>query len=206
MRTLFSVVAVTLSIGFVLSTSFAAEPVVGLPCENCEIVFQGMPDLILSESRIAPVNEPGEKMRIKGIVRDLAGKPVAGVIVYAYHTDARGIYPADANGVRHGRLRGWARSDAQGYYSFDTIRPAGYPNTTIPQHVHMHVIEPGRCTYYIDDIMFKDDPRLTSEIERQYSFDRGGNGCVLPTKDSSGTWVAIRDIVLGKNINGYPQR
>lgn len=145
-------------------------------------------------------------MRIEGTVRDLSGKPVGGIIVYAYHTDSRGLYPAAANEVRHGRLRGWARTDSSGFYRFETIRPAGYPNSTIPQHVHMHVIEPGRCTYYIDDIMFKDDVRLTSAIKKQFDYERGGNGFVMPARDSTGTWIAVRDIVLGKNINGYPSR
>ena len=206
MKILLSVMATILAICFATTTTIAAEPIVGLPCENCELVFQGMPDSISSTSRIVPLNEPGEKMRIEGIVRDLSGKPVSGIIVYAYHTDSRGLYPTDSTSVRHGKLRGWAKSDAKGYYRFDTIRPAGYPNSTIPQHVHMHVIEPGRCTYYIDDIMFKDDPRLTAAIEKQFDFERGGNGFVKPTKDGSGTWIAVRDIVLGKSISGYPPR
>lgn len=206
MKIVLAITATILAICFATTVTIAGEPIVGLPCENCELVFLGMPDSIQSISRIAPLNEPGEKMRIEGIVRDSSGKPVSGIIIYAYHTDSKGIYPTDSNSVRHGKLRGWAKSDAKGQYHFDTIRPAGYPNSTTPQHVHMHVIEPGRCTYYIDDIMFKDDPRLTAEIEQRFDFARGGNGFVKPTKDQSGTWIAVRDIVLGENINGYPQR
>jgi len=132
------------------AASRALEPVVGLPCENCELVFKGMPAVaaLTSASRIAPAKEPGQPMRIVGRTLDAAGKPVAGVIVYAYHTNDRGFYPTDDRppGQRaiHGRLRGWAISDNEGRYQFDTVRPAGYPDTDIPSHVHMHVIEVGR--------------------------------------------------------------
>ena len=149
------------------AATLAREPVVGLPCEGCEEVFEGLPATLASSARIAPPDEPGQPLRIEGTVRDRSGRPAAGVIVYAYHTDSRGIYPERGAARPHGRLRGWAKTEAKGRYRFDTIRPAGYSDTDIPQHVHMHVIEVGRCTYYIDDILFEDDPRLTPEQKRQ---------------------------------------
>lgn len=170
------------------------EPVIGGPCEGCEWVYDGMPAGLDWSGRIAPVGEPGTPMRIDGVVKDRAGKPAAGIIVYAYQTDAGGLYPSGSN--RHGRLKGWVRTDANGRYRFDTIRPGGYPNTTIPQHVHMHVIEPGRGTYYIDDIVFTDDPRLTPEQRRSHVTGRGGNGVVTPMRDASGRLLVTRDIVL----------
>lgn len=190
----------------------ALEPVVGLPCENCDLVFKGMPErsALTSVARIAPANEPGERLRIVGRTLDADGKAVAGVIVYAYHTDDRGLYPRDdrppAERARHGRLRGWAISDKEGRYQFDTIRPAGYPDSDIPSHIHMHVIEVGRCTYWINDINFLDDPRLTAEQRRPSLGGRGGPGLAKPTRDAAGLWHVTRDIVLGKGINGYPAR
>lgn len=178
------------------------EPVIGGPCENCEMVFDEMPDSLSWSSRIAPSGEPGEPLRIDGVVRDRAGRPVEGVIVYAYHTDNRGYYPRGVN--QHGRLRGWARSDEQGRYRFDTIRPAGYPGTDLPQHIHMHLIEPGRGTYWIGDINFDDDPRMTDELRRAHATNRGGNGLSDPVRGRDGTWRVTRDIVLGENIANYP--
>lgn len=180
------------------------EPVIGGPCDGCESVFEGLPYGSLDSSgRIAPSDERGEAMRIRGVVRDQQKRPVAGVIVYAYQTDASGIYPPST--TRHGRLRGWVRSDAEGRYQFDTIRPGGYPNTTIPQHVHLHVIEPGRATYYIDEMVFSDDPRLTPEQRRQLVTGRGGPGLVTPVRDPAGVWNVTRDIVLGQNVPNYPR-
>jgi protocatechuate 3,4-dioxygenase beta subunit len=186
------------------------EPVVGLPCEGCEAVFDGLPVTLAATARIAPPEEPGQAMRIVGTVFAKDGHSAPGVIVYAYHTNSRGIYPTaersgDKPGSRHGRLRGWAKTDGNGRYRFDTIRPAGYPDSDLPAHVHMHVIEVGRCTYWIDDIMFDDDPRLTAEKRRQFTNGRGGTGFALPHKDGDGNWTVTRDIFLGTAIPGYPE-
>ena len=185
------------------------EPIVGLPCEGCEAVFQGLPDTLQSRARIAPVDEPGQPMRIEGTVVDRRGRPVSGVIVYAYHTNAQGVYPTDERfrgqaAFRHGRLRAWVQTDERGRYTFDTIRPGGYPNTDLPEHVHMHVLEVGRCTYYIDDIMFEDDPRLTPAMLVRLTLGRGGSGVARPQRDAAGVQVVTRDIVLGERIPGYP--
>lgn len=189
------------------NASGAREQVLG-PCEGCEAVFDGLPEALSWHSRIAPQNEPGEPLTIEGTVRDRQGRAAAGVVVYAYQTNAGGIYPPDDGargraGRRHGRLRAWARTDARGRYRFDTIRPASYPNTDIPQHVHMHVIEAGCCTYYIDDIVFDDDPHLTPRARRQMTSGRGGSGLVIPRRNAAG-WVVTRDIVLGEAIPDYP--
>ena len=188
----------------------SVAPVVGLPCEGCEAVFTGMPEKLESAARIAPRGEAGETMIITGRVLDSAGKPRAHVIVYAYHTDASGIYPPPAKSLgaaadRHGRLRGWAVTDRDGRYSFTTIRPASYPGRRIPAHVHMHVIEPGCATYYIDELVFTDDPLLTPAERGQHQENRAGSGITAPRWDkASGTWRVRRDINLGLNIPGHP--
>lgn len=184
------------------------EPIVGLPCEGCEAVFVGTPKVLSSRSRIAPADEPGEPMHLTGGVVDRKGAPKAGVIVYAYQTNAQGIYPMANPSLpgwagRHGRLRAWARTDAQGRYSFDTVRPGSYPEGGIPQHIHLHIIEPGRATYYIDDVMFTDDPLLTPRSKEALVTGRGGAGVVTPAR-RDGVWWVQRDIVLGHAIPGYP--
>ena len=184
------------------------EPIVGLPCEGCEAVFQGRPKTLSFMSRIAPPDEPGSPLRIEGVVRHPNGRPAPGIIVYAYQTDAQGIYPPPLEpqgraSKRHGKLRGWVKTDAGGRYRFETIRPGSYPGTQIPQHIHMHVIESDRCTYYIDDVAFTDDPHLTSKQLRQMTRGRGGPGVATPKQDSDGVWLVTRDISLGEKIPGY---
>lgn len=200
-----------LGLGLVLAAVVAQsrhEPIVGGPCEGCDAVFQGQPREFGSSVRIAPSAEPGEPLVLEGVVRDSRGRPAPGILVYAYHTDATGVYPPDGrfrgrSAFHHGRLRAWARTDAAGRYRFATIRPGGYPGTDEPEHIHLHVIEPGRCTYYIDDVQFEDDARLTAR-HRQRLEGRGGSGLTSPQKDGTGTWRVTRDIVLGQNIPGYP--
>lgn len=190
--------------GAVLATglalpAFAArrEPVLGGACEGCDWVFDGQPTALPPRARIAPEGEPGAAMTIEGKVTTARGKPAPGVIVYAYHTDQGGLYPPGDN--RHGRLRAWVRTDAGGNYRFDTIRPGAYPSRDVAEHVHMHVIEPGLGTYYVDNLEFEDDPLNP----RRRGPERGGNGLMLPVR-RDGVWQVRRDILLGRNIPGYP--
>ncbi|MBB2486183.1 hypothetical protein H5407_13250 [Mitsuaria sp. WAJ17] len=184
------------------------EPVVGLPCEGCEAVFFGMPAQLGARARIAPASEPGAPMVVTGRVLNRKGQAQAGVILYAYQTDSRGVYPElagilDVETRRQGRLRGWVKTNASGRYTFDTIRPGSYPGEDVPEHIHFHVIEPGCATYYIDDIMFADDPKLTPRQVQRIARNRGGNGISLPVRQD-GVWQVQRDIHLGRNIPGDP--
>ena len=194
------------------TSAHSREPIVGLPCEGCDAIFVGMPPIesMPSSARIAPESEPGQALIVRGVVRDSSGTPIPGVVLYAYQTNDDGLYPPDpalrgSPAASHGRLRAWARTNERGEYEFVTIRPGGYPGRTDPQHVHLHVLEPDRCTYYIDDVVFTDDPRLT-QAERRARSDRGGSGITSPTNDAEGRWRVTRDITLGANIPGYPAR
>lgn len=183
-----------------LQSASAQEPVVGGPCQGCELVFVDMPEELKTNSSIAPISEKGEALELKGTVYKPDGNPAGGIIVYAYQTDANGRYPKGS--TAHGSLRGWALSDQKGQYSFKTIRPKAYPGRDIPQHIHLHVIEPGKATYYIDDVTFDDDPLLTSE-HRQNKNCRGGCGESHPERDEQGVWQVRRDITLGESIPNY---
>jgi protocatechuate 3,4-dioxygenase beta subunit len=180
---------------------------IGGYCEGCEAIYGGMPSQLNWESRIAPATEPGEPFEASGVIYQPDGKtPAPGVILYAYHTNAKGIYPPapDATGDarRHGRLRGWIKTNAKGEYKFHTIRPASYPGRNIPAHIHLIVKEPDKNEYYIDDFEFDDDPMLTPQ-ERARRRNGGGSGIVRLNKNSDGVWLARRDIVLGLHVPDY---
>jgi hypothetical protein len=190
--------ALSLGMASTPALSDSREPVIGGPCEGCDWVYDDLPSKLASNARIAPKNEPGVPLVIDGVVKDLRGAPRANVIVYAYHTNAASIYPPARN--RHGTLKGWALTDASGRYRFDSIRPAAYPGRSIPEHVHMHVIEPGAGTYYLDELRFLDDTLLTAA--NRDTTQRAGSGLVMPVL-RDGVWQARRDIELGRNIPGY---
>ena len=168
----------------------------------------GLPAHPPTTAVLAPEGERGEPLRLSGRVLDAAGRPRAGVIVYAHQTDRGGAYPGERSsrdpGIRrHGRLRAWATSDSEGRYTFLTIRPGSYPGTTMPQHIHLYVIEPCCALYYIDDVLFRDDPHLTPAVAVKADQGRGGSGIVTPQRAGNG-WLAQRDITLGRNVPGYP--
>ena len=106
---------------------------------------------------------------------------------------SRGRGPTEA-GRRHGLLRGWVRTGRDGRYSFDTIKPAPYPNERIPAHVHLTVLEPGRRPYWIDDIVFDGEFGVTPDYRRARE-DRGGSGIVRLLREN-GRLVARRNIIL----------
>ena len=131
------------------------------------------PANIPADSRIAPEGEPGTPLLINGTVYGPDGiTPVVGAVVYAYHTDIHGAYRPDRRHDAPPRLRGWARTDENGHYSFRTIRPAAYPNRNIPAHVHFHVWGPGVPRQFVDGVHFADDPLVSAE-ERAESAARG---------------------------------
>lgn len=166
-----------------------------------------MPERLGSSTRLAGPDEKGEPLRIEGTIFQSDGKtPAAGIVLYVYQTDHTGRYTPGPNQVharRHGHLRGWIQSDEQGRYEFHTIRPASYPNSTNPQHIHPIIYEPKANRYYwIDEYLFTDDPLLTQQ-EKHRQPKRGGGGVISPKRDSQGVWTAKRDIVLGQNVPNY---
>ena len=169
-------------------------------CEGCEAIREHSFDNLSWSTRIPPAGEPGDPMVLTGVVYQTDGKtPAPGVIVYAYHTNTGGVYPTRGDeqgwGRRHGYLRGWVKTNEKGEYRFETIRPGGYPGRTDPAHIHMIVKEPARQEYWIDEVVFEDDPRVTDRY-RTAQQNRGGNGIIRLSRDQSGGWSGRRDIVL----------
>lgn len=172
-------------------------------CEGCEAVAERDASTLPSILSLAGPAEPGERLRLSGRVLAVDGRtPVEGVVIYAHHTNSDGLY---ANGTsettwsrRHGRLRGWVRSDAQGRYAFETIKPAPYPDRTMPAHVHLFIQEPGLRPYYIDDVVFDGEFRVDADYRAGQEL-RGGSGIVQLGRDPDGVWTAIRDIRLERH-------
>lgn len=169
-------------------------------CEGCEAIHERSFDGLQAIAAIPDPGKLGEPMVLSGTVLEAVGKtPAAGVVVYAYHTNAEGVYPTrgDERGWdrRHGYLRGWVKTGANGEYRFDTIRPAPYPGRRAPAHVHLVVKEPDRREYWVDEVVFTDDPLVTGAY-RAHQQNRGGSGIVTPERAAGGVWQVRRDIVL----------
>jgi len=184
------------------------KKIIGGGCDGCELMYEGMPKNISSVDTSDGWFEPGEKLLVTGIVLNLDGKtPAKDVVIYYWQTDNNGYYSPskdmNKNAIRHGHIRGWVKSDAQGRYSIYTIRPMPYPNDNIPAHIHISIKEPGLANeYYTDDLVFDDDKKLTSE-ERKKLPNRGGSGILRPVK-INGMQVAEHNFIVGLNIPDYP--
>lgn len=144
------------------------------------------PATVGSVSRIAPEGEPGLPLVINGRVYQTDGRtPAAGITVFAYQTDRTGVYDVPGNGPHSWRLKGWAVSDAQGRFQFRTIRPASYPNASVPQHVHLHLEGPDLPRRWTTELEFDDDPKMTARA-REVSRQAGMFGGVRPVTKRDG--------------------
>ncbi len=182
------------------------ERQVGGPCEGCEALLEYEDTQLDAVDTLPQFQETEPKLKISGTVYKQDGRtPAVDVILYIYHTNREGLYQAAKSSIgwgrRHGALRGWVKTDAQGQYTFYTFRPAAYPNGQEPEHIHMTVKEPNTIPYYIEDILFDDDPLLTAERRARLN-QRAGSGIVTTTKEN-GLFLVQRDIILGLNIPGY---
>jgi protocatechuate 3,4-dioxygenase beta subunit len=183
---------------------------VGGRCEGCEAIYESPVsfDKLSNIDTLPDFNEPGPKIEISGIVYQRDGKtPAKDVIIYVYHTDQTGKYTSKADargwGKRHGYIRGWMKTDRNGYYQFYTLRPAHYPEGNVIEHIHVTVKEPDKNEYWISSYLFDDDPLLTPE-KRRLEDKRGGDGIVKLIPQENGISHGTRHILLGVNVPDYP--
>ncbi len=189
------------------TTEVTRERSVGGPCEGCEALLEFGTETLKPVDTLPMYIETDPKMIISGTVFHKDGKtPASDVIVYIYHTNRGGIYETkgDEKGWdrRHGFIRGWVKTDKSGRYKFYTFRPGPYPGRSNPEHVHITIKEPNTVPYYIDPIMFTDDPLLTADLKNRMG-NRGGNGIITPVNNKNGHLEVVRDIILGMNIPDY---
>lgn len=168
--------------------------------ENIACCFIGMPAHLSSSVTIADQNEPGKRMVIRGVVTQRDGKtPFPNIVLYAYHTNAKGIYPkrGSEKGIRkwHGYLHGWLKTDSLGRYEIRSIRPEPYPSWDTPAHLHIVVKEPNGTMYYINDIVFADDPFVNERFVASLR-DTKDKGIVTLKRNPDGVLEGMRTIVL----------
>jgi protocatechuate 3,4-dioxygenase, beta subunit len=208
MKTLSIVILIVIVTGFAVRCQPAAkEKKVGGGCEGCEAVFEYGSKNLNAVDTLPDWNDKGQKLEITGTIYHKDGKtPAKDVILYIYHTDQSGIYPTRGNergnDRRHGYIRGWIKTGADGRYAFYTLVPGAYPGRQNPSHIHPVIKEPGYSEYWIDEYLFDDDPILTQR-ERGQQQKRGGSGILKTKKRPDGVITATRDIILGMNVPGY---
>ena len=112
----------------------------------------------------------GERIVVSGRVLDEDGRPVPDTLVEIWQANAAGRYvhlkdqhdaPLDPNFTGAGRVV----TDAQGRYSFTTIKPGAYPwrnhhNAWRPAHIHLSLFGPTFLTRLVTQMYFPGDPLL----------------------------------------------
>lgn len=87
------------------------------------------------EVRMTQKDEPGKKFTLDIAVLDIATRqPVKDAEIFAYHTNYKGDYQNDANGVA--KIHGTAWSNEKGAIRLITIYPRGYGDSPTGEHIH----------------------------------------------------------------------
>ena len=140
---------------FVTATAFAQDTEYIRAVERAQ---QQRPAALATTGRIAPPSEPGAPLVVRGQVLGVMGAPAANTIVFAYQTDRGGLYDARDKGPHSWRLRGWVRTDAEGRFTFETIRPGSYPGTNNPPHVHFTAFLADGTRYHAGELQLSMQP------------------------------------------------
>lgn len=155
---------------------------------------------------VAGRDEPGERLVVTGRVVH-GSTPIAGASIFVFHTDVDGVYApglSTPEAELEPRLHGAMRTDVDGRYRYETIRPGSYDNNAA--HVHYIVIAAGYKPRLFD-LWFQDDPILVARRQagepqipqgmRNNEYFLAGPDFIAirpVVRDAAGTWHAVRDL------------
>lgn len=98
-----------------------------------------------SRMAIASPTEPGDRLRLEGVVVGADCAPLVGAVLDIWQADKDGTYYEPMAGEPF-RLRGKLLTGADGTWELDTIRPGNYKLAATswrPAHIHFTVSAPG---------------------------------------------------------------
>jgi protocatechuate 3,4-dioxygenase beta subunit len=90
------------------------------------------------------------------------------------------------------------RTGGDGRYEFRTIRPASYPGTRRPQHVHAEVYGAGYARRWIPEYWFEDDPLVPPDKLAHYAGLGTFSPIVAVRRGADGLFACVRDLRLEK--------
>ena len=123
---------------------------------------------------------PGPALFVNAWVKDSDGKPVEGAEVDIWQSSTEGLYENQDPTQADMNLRGKFTTDANGHFSFRSIKPAGYPipvngpvgdllriqgrHNMRPAHLHFLIYKPGFKTH-ISQVYSPDDPNIETDVQ-----------------------------------------
>lgn len=119
--------------------------------------------------KIVTNKEPGTRITVKGFMVNKKDERQKNVLIYFYHTDDRGWYSdtgvhvlTNSGDFNHARLFGYLKTNDKGGFSFETIRPNGYPGSDFAGHIHLQFWDASMRTLHgPGEFQFDEDPRMT---------------------------------------------
>jgi hypothetical protein len=104
---------------------------------------------------VPPSTATGDRLVLVGVVLDTGCRPAAEASIDVWHTDARGVYgPTDGECCYY---RGTVRTDLNGRFRLDTVRPGRYAGANAPPaHIHMDIRH--RSGGLMTELVFVGDP------------------------------------------------
>ncbi len=155
---------------------------------------------------------PGPALYFRGWVREPNGNPIAGAEVDVWHASPVGLYENQDPEQAEMNLRGKFTTDANGEFSFRSIKPAGYPipingpvgallaaqkrHNFRPAHLHFLIYKPGFKTV-TSQLYSPDDPNL--QTDSQFGVTRAlvanytlHENEAAPDSGVSGPWYSLQ--------------
>jgi len=121
---------------------------------------------------------PGPELFVSCVLKDTKGAPIAGAEVDVWHSSPVGLYENQDEAQADMNLRGKIVTDAEGRFSFRSVKPAGYPVPTDgpvgdmlraqrrhpyrPAHIHFLAHKDGFKTL-ITQVFVDDDKYLATD-------------------------------------------
>jgi len=148
---------------------------------------------VIDNKVLAKNTEAGTRIVISGRVMDLDCNQIPNALIDIWHADDSGAY--DNVGYN---LRGTTKSNAQGFYEFETIKPGKYLNGTKyrPSHIHFRITPLGNPVL-ITQLYFKGDSDIAGDGAASISFGiKDATHRIIPLIDRGdgvfdGTWDIV---------------
>jgi protocatechuate 3,4-dioxygenase, beta subunit len=164
----------------------------------------------------------GQRIIVAGRVMDEDARPVEGVLIEVWQTNAAGRYrhlkddhpaPLDPNFTGAGRTV----TNAGGRYVFTTIKPGSYPwrnhdNAWRPAHIHFSLFGTNFRSRLITQMYFPDDPLLSLDPVIQSIPDEGARQRLISRFDLALTqpeWAlgfAFDIVIRGRQATPFERR
>jgi len=146
------------------------------------------------------------KLKVTGTIYQSDGvTPARNVLLYIEQADENGDYQIKTkDNKRYMSHRAWAKTDANGKYTFFTfvpgaaIDPITYPRRRGLKKIYPIIKESNKPEYNLDALLFDNDPKLTKSCRKRLK-RKGIDSILKPVKNGSSLEV-VRDIVLEENV------